>query len=127
MPLTISAAQFQDVDIGEARPDQMPQEWFVALPRATSSATRSCSPSTASMATRPESASRSPCRPARRGTAFVQRCFTELENAVNAARSYRGKVLSLDGDAEYRGARKASWCIACRRSTREEVILPERR
>jgi hypothetical protein len=37
------------------------------------------------------------------GEAFVQRCFTELEKAVHAARSYRGKILSLDGGADYRG------------------------
>src|SRR5205809_790312 len=37
------------------------------------------------------------------GAEFVQRAFSELESAVNAARSYRGKVLSLDGDADYRG------------------------
>jgi hypothetical protein len=37
------------------------------------------------------------------GAELVQRCFFELERAVNAARSYRGKILSLDGDADYRG------------------------
>ena len=37
------------------------------------------------------------------GGEFVQRCFAELESAVSAARSYRGKILSLDRDADYRG------------------------
>ena len=37
------------------------------------------------------------------GAEFVQRCFSELESAVNAARCYRGKILSLDADADYRG------------------------
>jgi hypothetical protein len=32
------------------------------------------------------------------GAEFVQRCFTELESAVNAARCYRGKIVSLDSD-----------------------------
>ena len=32
------------------------------------------------------------------GAEFVQRCFSELESAVNDARCYRGKVLSLDAD-----------------------------
>src|SRR5258708_29801793 len=40
------------------------------------------------------------------GAEFVQRCFSELEGAVNAARSYRGKILSLDGDADYQGRSK---------------------
>src|SRR5262249_16925990 len=35
--------------------------------------------------------------------AFVQRCFDELEAAVQAARSYRGKILSFDVDENYRG------------------------
>lgn len=37
------------------------------------------------------------------GAEFVQRCFAELESAVDAARSYRGKILSLEGDSDYRG------------------------
>jgi ATP-dependent Clp protease adapter protein ClpS len=37
------------------------------------------------------------------GAAFVQRAFSELESAVNDARCYRGKVLSLDGDRDYHG------------------------
>ena len=38
------------------------------------------------------------------GAAFVKRCFSELENAVNTARAYRGKVLSFDADSNYRGS-----------------------
>ena len=58
------------------------------------------------------------------GAAFVQRCFSELENAVNDARSYRGKVLSLDGTriigdvARRHGPQMPS-------VRREDVILPE--
>lgn len=37
------------------------------------------------------------------GNAFVQRIFAELESTVDTARSYRGKILSLDGGADYRG------------------------
>jgi len=49
------------------------------------------------------------------GSEFVQRCFSELENAVNAARCYRGKILSLDADTDYRGRSRASRCTGCRR------------
>jgi hypothetical protein len=49
------------------------------------------------------------------GDAFAQRCFAELEQAVHTARSYRGKILSLDGEADYRVARRASRCIGCLR------------
>ncbi|MEI9922824.1 MAG: hypothetical protein WDN50_03955 [Bradyrhizobium sp.] len=50
------------------------------------------------------------------GGEFVQRCFSELENDVGAARSYRGKILSLDVDSDYRDARQASWSTNCPRS-----------
>ncbi|MET4155996.1 ATP-dependent Clp protease adaptor ClpS [Bradyrhizobium sp. RT7b] len=37
------------------------------------------------------------------GEAFVQRSFAELERAVHAARSYRGKILSFEKGANYSG------------------------
>jgi hypothetical protein len=59
------------------------------------------------------------------GSEFVQRCFSELENAVDAARSYRGKILSLDGDAEYRGRARGVTVHRLPSVQREDVILPE--
>ena len=58
------------------------------------------------------------------GAQFVQRCFSELENAVNAARSYRGKVLSLDRDNEYRGRSRGITVHKLPPVQREDVILP---
>jgi ATP-dependent 26S proteasome regulatory subunit len=55
----------------------------------------------------------------------VQRCFSELESAVNAARCYRGKVLSLDGDADYRGRTRGVMVHKLPSVQREDVILPE--
>lgn len=49
------------------------------------------------------------------GAEFVQRCFSELEGAVNAARSYRGKILSSMATMITGDARKASWSTNCRR------------
>lgn len=59
------------------------------------------------------------------GGSFVQRCFTELEDAINDARSYRGKVLSLEGEADYRGRSKGITVHRLPEVRREEVILPE--
>jgi ATP-dependent Clp protease adapter protein ClpS len=59
------------------------------------------------------------------GGEFVQRCFSELESAVNAARSYRGKVLSLDGDADYRGRSKGVMVHKLPPVPPEDVILPQ--
>jgi len=56
---------------------------------------------------------------------FVQRCFSELESAVNAARSYRGKILSLDGGADYRGHSRGVTVHKLPSVRREDVILPE--
>jgi len=59
------------------------------------------------------------------GGEFVQGCFSELESAVNAARSYRGKVLSLDSDADYRGRSRGVMVHKLPSVRREDVILPE--
>ena len=59
------------------------------------------------------------------GAEFVERCFSEVESAVNAARSYRGKVLSLDGDVDYRGRSRGIMVHKLPPVHREDVILPE--
>jgi hypothetical protein len=59
------------------------------------------------------------------GAQFVQRCFSELENAVQAAGCYRGKVLSLDIDSDYRGRAKGVMVHKLPPVRREEVILPD--
>jgi hypothetical protein len=59
------------------------------------------------------------------GAEFVQRCFSELESAVDAARSYRGKVLSLEGDSDYRGRSRGIMVHKLPSVQREDVILPE--
>ena len=59
------------------------------------------------------------------GGVFVQRCFGELEAAVNASRSYRGKVLSLDSESDYRGKSKGVMVHRLPAVGRDEVILPD--
>ena len=59
------------------------------------------------------------------GAAFVQACFTELERAVNDARCYRGKVLSLESDDGYSGRTRGVMVHKLPAVQREEVILPE--
>jgi hypothetical protein len=59
------------------------------------------------------------------GGELVQRCFSELENTVNEARYYRGKILSLEGDADYRGRSKGVMVHKLPAVQREDVILPE--
>jgi ATP-dependent Clp protease adapter protein ClpS len=59
------------------------------------------------------------------GGEFVQRCFSALESAVGAARSYRGKILSLDSASDYRGRSKGVMVHKLPSVQREDVILPE--
>jgi ATP-dependent Clp protease adapter protein ClpS len=59
------------------------------------------------------------------GAEFVQRCFAELEKAVNDARCYRGKVLSLDQDKSYSGRTRGVMVHKLAAVRREQVILPE--
>jgi ATP-dependent Clp protease adapter protein ClpS len=59
------------------------------------------------------------------GAEFVSRCFTAIENAVNAANCYRGKILSFDGGASYRGRSRGLMVHKLPPVGRVNVILPE--
>ena len=60
------------------------------------------------------------------GDAFVQPTFAALEAAVHAARSYRGKILSLEGGSDYRGRSRGVTVHRLPTVARDDVILPER-
>jgi ATP-dependent Clp protease adapter protein ClpS len=59
------------------------------------------------------------------GTEFVRRCFIAIEDAVNAANSYRGKILSFDGGANYRGRSRGLMVHKLPPVERANVILPD--
>jgi hypothetical protein len=59
------------------------------------------------------------------GTEFVRRSFSDIENAVNAAHCYRGKVLSFDAGANYRGRSQGLMVHKLPPVERANVILPE--
>ena len=59
------------------------------------------------------------------GDALVQRAFAELEVAVHNARSYRGKILSLEGGSDYRGRSRGVRVHRLPTVGRDDVILPE--
>jgi len=60
------------------------------------------------------------------GNTLVQRTFAELEAAVHAARSYRGKILSLEDRPDYRGRARGVTVHRLPTVARDDVILPER-
>jgi len=59
------------------------------------------------------------------GATLVQQCFRALEEAVQAARTYRGKILSLDTDSSYRGRSRGITVHRLPPVSRDNVILPE--
>jgi ATP-dependent Clp protease adapter protein ClpS len=56
---------------------------------------------------------------------FVRRCFADIEDAVNAANCYRGKILSFDGGANYRGSSRGLTVHKLPPVERAHVILPD--
>ncbi|MGE0056151.1 MAG: ATP-dependent Clp protease adaptor ClpS [Hyphomicrobium sp.] len=122
--VTISAAQYQDVDIGEGEPircltnglwlnreDNMPYAVVLSFHREYGHEAGTCVEIAVPAG--------------EEGVNFVQRCFKALEAAINAARSYRGKVLSLDSESDYRGRSKGVMVHRLPNVTRDAVILPE--
>ena len=61
-----------------------------------------------------------------RGLEFSQIFFRDLESRVNAGRTYRGRVISLESHREYSGRGGAVKVHRLRAVRREEVILPEK-
>lgn len=59
------------------------------------------------------------------GATLVQQCFRTLEDVVQTARTYRGKILSLDVDSSYRGHSRGITVHRLPSVSRDEVILPE--
>ena len=59
------------------------------------------------------------------GAEFVRQRFFEIENVVNTAHAYRGKVLSFDADTEYRGSSRGLTVHKLAPVKREDVILPD--
>ncbi len=58
------------------------------------------------------------------GAAITQALFARLGDAIRAAQSYRGKVLSLEHRSRYSGAASGITVHKLRTVTREQVILP---
>ena len=123
-PHAIAPAQYHDVDVGESAPVKCLDNglWLCRADDLRYAVVLSSHREYAHEAgTRIEIAV--PLGPA--GSEFVQRCFSELEAAVNAARCYRGKILSLDGDTDYRGRSRGVMVHRLPAVQREDVILPE--
>jgi hypothetical protein len=63
--------------------------------------------------------------PGEAGLTFSRKLMARLEKAVTEGRSYRGKVLSLEGERSYSGKASAIRVHRLRSVKRDEIILPE--
>jgi hypothetical protein len=61
-----------------------------------------------------------------RGVAVTESLFRDLEKAIQAAQSYRGKVLSLEARSQYTGESNGITVHRLRPVARDQVILPQR-
>jgi len=122
--VTISAAQFRDVDIGEDAPikclknglwlnreGDLPYAMVFSFHR-DDGRDSCCSVEIAVPA-------------GEEGASLVQHCFARLEAAISNARSYRGKVLSFDGEDSYYGRSRGIMVHRLPHVRRDEIILPE--
>ncbi len=64
--------------------------------------------------------------PGAAGAEQIAQVFARVEEAVRGARSYRGKVLSLERSRDYAGRSSGMKVHRLRKVAREEVILPEK-
>ncbi len=120
---TIAAAQFQDVDAGEDRPARCLENglWLCRAGDMRYAVVLSFHREFGAEAgLRVEIAV--PAGAA--GSDLVAAAFGALEAAVNAARTYRGKVLSLETDSDYRGRTKGMTVHRLPPVARDEVVLP---
>jgi ATP-dependent Clp protease adapter protein ClpS len=121
---TIAPAQYQDVEIGEAEPVKCLDNglWLCAADdlhyAVLLSAHREHGEETG---VRIEILA--PAGPA--SAEFVRRSFSEIENTVDTARCYRGKVLSFDAGTSYHGRSQGLMVHNLPRVERANVILPE--
>ena len=121
----VAPAQYHDVDVGESAPVKCLENglWFCRTESDLRYAVVLSSHREYSReaGTRVEMAVPAGAE----GAEFVQRCFAELERAVNEARCYRGKVLSLDVERGYSGRTTGIMVHKVPLVQRDDVILPD--
>lgn len=124
MAHTIAPAQYQEVEIGEAEPMRCLDNglWLCVADDLRYAVLLSAHREHGEEAgVRIEILA--PAGPA--GAEFVRRAFSDIEKAVDAAHSYRGKVLSFDAGANYRGRSRGLMVHKLPPVERANVILPE--
>ncbi|MCA6115446.1 ATP-dependent Clp protease adaptor ClpS [Bradyrhizobium sp. WSM 1738] len=121
----IAPAQYQEVEIGEAKPVKCLENglWLCATDGDLHYAVLLSAHREHGEETGVRIEILAPAGPA--SAELVKRSFSEIEKAVDTARCYRGKVLSFDADASYRGRSRGLMVHKLPRIERASVILPE--
>ena len=121
----ISPLQFEEVDIGEAAPVRCLRDavWLLREDGVPAVALLSCYNSMRGPdLLRLEFA----VPPGEAGSRLTRNYFDGIERAVNKARAYRGKVLSLEQSDPYSGFSKGLAVHKLAPVPREQLVLPER-
>jgi ATP-dependent Clp protease adapter protein ClpS len=121
----IAPAQYQEVEIGEAEPMKCLENglWLCATDEGLHYSVLLSAHRESGEETGVRIEILAPAGPA--SAELVKRAFSDIENAVDTARCYRGKVLSFDVDASYRGRSRGLMVHRLPRIERANVILPE--
>jgi hypothetical protein len=124
-PAVATAPQYEDVDVGEERPVRCLQNGLWLLKRGKlpcvllmSQVGNPCDPGSLRL----EFATKDDAD----GAAATEAIFGRLEQAVADASCYRGKILSFEVRASYRGESSGVTVHRLRTVEREQVILPQR-
>ena len=120
----IAPAQYHDVDIGDSAPVKCLKNglWLCEAGDLRYAVVLSAH---REYGYEPEPGSRSPCLSAKRARCSCNDASPSWRRAVNDARCYRGKILSLESDGDYRGRSRGVMVHKLPPVRREDVILPE--
>jgi ATP-dependent Clp protease adapter protein ClpS len=121
----IAPAQYQEVEIGEVEPVKCLENglWLCATDDDLRYAVLLSAHREAGEETGVRIEILAPAGPA--SAELVKRSFSGIEDAVDTARCYRGKVLSFDAEASYGGRSRGLMVHKLPRIERHNVILPE--
>lgn len=121
----IAPAQYQDIEIGETEPVKCLDNglWLRATEDGLPYAVLLSIHREAGEETGVRIEILAPAGPA--SVDLVKRSFADIENAVADACCYRGKILSFDAGAAYRGRLRGLTVHKLPRTERADVILPE--
>lgn len=122
----ISPPEYEEIDIGEERPVRCLKAGLWLLDQEGSRYAVLMSPAGVNAMCITGTSFQVATADDERGAAIAESLFKKLETAVQAGRSYRGKILSLEQENNYSGQSTGIKVHKLRTVERDQVILPEK-